>query len=102
MYCCAQVPLLAGTQLLFLTQAAAEPVTLHSLQSLVDKVTGAVTKRNPRVVPKQSTAVVEITSRNRICMELFRNYRELGRFTLRRGTETVAVGVVTKLYRIQS
>jgi len=96
-----RVPLLAGSQLHFFNQACSEPVVLRSLQALVDKTTGAVVKRMPRVLPRQSTAIVELTSRNKICLELFRNYKELGRFTLRRGTETVAVGICIKLYRMQ-
>jgi elongation factor 1 alpha-like protein len=96
-----RVPLLAGSQLHFFNQACSEPVVLRSLQAIVDKVSGTVTKRNPRVLPRQSTAIVEISARNKICLELFRNYKELGRFTLRRGTETVAVGICIKLYRMQ-
>ena len=90
-----KVPLLAGTQLVFFNQACAEPVSLHSLHSIVDKTTGAVIKRNPRVVPKSATAIVEITSKNKICLELFRTVKSLGRFSLRRGQETVACGIVT-------
>ena len=96
-----RVPLLAGSQLTFYTQACSEPIVLKSLMSIVDKVTGAVVKRNPRVLPRESTAVVELTARNKICLELFKNYRQLGRFSLRRGQDTVAVGVVIKLYRMQ-
>lgn len=86
--------------MIFYTQASQEPVQIHSLHSLLDAGTGEVLKRQPRVLPRQATAVIEILSKNKLCVELFRNYRELGRFTLRRGNETVAVGIVTKLYRM--
>jgi elongation factor 1 alpha-like protein len=95
-----RVPLLSGSQLTFYTQACSEPVVLRSLHSIIDKVSGGVIKRNPRVLPRESTAVVELTSRNKICLELFKNYRQLGRFSLRRGQETVAVGICIKLYRL--
>lgn len=90
-----KVPLLAGTQLVFFNQACAETVSLHSLHSIIDKTTGAVLKRNPRVIPKSATAIVELTSKNKICLELFRSVKSLGRFSLRRGQETVACGIVT-------
>jgi elongation factor 1 alpha-like protein len=94
-----KIPLVAGTQLIFFTQAVSEPIIIHSIHSIIDKVTGAVVKRSPRVLPRHSTAIVELTTRNKICLELFRNYRELGRFTLRRGNESVACGICVKLYR---
>jgi len=94
-----KIPLIAGSQLVFFTHATTEAVSIHSLIGIVDKVSGAVTKRRPRVIPRSSTAIVEIVCKNRICLELFRNYKSMGRFSLRRGQETVAVGIVTQLYR---
>lgn len=95
-----KVPLLQGSQLTFYTQAATEPIVLHSIVAIIDKVSGAVVKKSPRVLPRATTAIVELSSKNKICLELFRSYRELGRFTLRRGNETVAVGITTKLFRL--
>ena len=44
------------------------------------------------------SAVVELTTARPVCLELFRDFRNLGRFSLRRGVETVAVGIVSKIY----
>lgn len=96
-----RIPLLVGSQLTFFTQATTEPIVIHSIQALIDPVSGAIVKKSPRVLPRQSTAIVELTVKNKICLELFRNFRELGRFTLRRGNESVAVGICTKLYRMK-
>ncbi len=56
-------------------------------------------KKALRLLPRNSSAVVEITtdSGNAVCLELYSENRELGRFSVRRGTETIAVGVVTEL-----
>ena len=61
--------------------------------------TGDITKKNPRAIPRSSSAIIEITVKRPICVELFRSYRELGRFTLRRQGDTVGVCIITKLFR---
>ena len=63
---------------------------LHPLQ---------VTTKKPRALPKNSSAEIEVVIKSKACVELFRNYKELGRFSLRQDSKTVAVGIVTKLYR---
>jgi elongation factor 1 alpha-like protein len=96
-----RIPLITGAQLTFFTQATTEPVNILKITAIIDKVTGAVVKKMPRVLPRETTALVEFTSKNKICMELFRNFKALGRFSLRRGGETVAVGITTKLFQLR-
>ena len=43
------------------------------------------------------TGVVEITASRAVPLELYSDYRALGRVALRDGGRTIAVGVVTKL-----
>lgn len=42
------------------------------------------------------TALVEIKISKPICVELYANYRELGRFMLRHGGTTIAAGQITE------
>ena len=46
---------------------------------------------------KNSSAMVEIQTQRMICIELYSQYRELGRIMLRAGGSTIATGVVTQV-----
>lgn len=78
-----------------------QEVSIEKIISLVDKQTATHIQSTipPRLIARNSSAVININSKRAICIELFRQYRELGRFTLRRGDETVAVGIVTELFQ---
>jgi len=92
-----KIPIVAGTEVVLFTSTASEPAHVSKLYAILDKSTGAVTKKGPRALPKGCSAEIEITTERPICLELFSEFRELGRFSLRRGVETVAVGIVTKI-----
>lgn len=46
---------------------------------------------------KQSTALVEIEPTRSVCVELYKDFKELGRFMLRSGGSTIAAGIVTDI-----
>ena len=75
-------------------------VQLEKLIILVDRKTGERTQLNPRFV-KQDQAVIArfqlSQSGKGICMELFKNFAPLGRFTLREDNGTVAIGKILKI-----
>ena len=50
-----------------------------------------------RCLTKNTTAVIQIEVSRPVCMELYQDCRELGRFMLRSGGATIAAGVVTKV-----
>jgi elongation factor 1 alpha-like protein len=81
------------------TNISSEPANLARLFGLLDKASGKVIKKFPRAIPANSSAEIELTTKRPICLELFRNFKEFGRFSLRAGDKTIAVGIVTKLYR---
>jgi len=95
-----KVPLLKGSQLVLYTQSLAVPCTVRKLVSLLKKSTGEVSKKKPRCLTKNATAIVHITLQRPSCLELYREFRQLGRFTLRRAFDTVAVGIVTEIIDI--
>ena len=92
-----KIPLLSGSQLILYYQSTSEEVVCSKLIAVLDKSNGAVIKARPRAIGKQVSAEVELTCKRGICLELYRDNRALGRFSLRRGTETVAVGIVHSL-----
>lgn len=49
----------------------------------MDKKTGEKSKTRPRFVKQDQVAIMRLETNGIICMELFKNYPQLGRFTLR-------------------
>ncbi|EGG21453.1 Hsp70 subfamily B suppressor 1 [Cavenderia fasciculata] len=88
------VPITNGYQAVFHAHAMEEPATITKLVSLMDNA-GGVSKKNPRCVGDSASAVVEITLSRPACLELYSNYRQLGRFTLRESGKTIAAGIIT-------
>lgn len=72
--------------------------TVKKLVGLLDKTTGEVAQntKKPRLLTKGNNAMVEITTENPICLDLYTNSKELGRFMLRTGGKTIAAGMVTE------
>jgi translation elongation factor EF-1alpha len=44
---------------------------------------------------------LQLTCAKAVCAELYRDVRQLGRFSMRSGGDTVAVGVITKLWPVR-
>jgi len=75
-----------------------EAATVKKLVAQLSKSSGEVTKKKPRVLAKNSSALVEITTENLICLETYSESKELGRFMLRVGGKTIAAGMVTDIF----
>ena len=90
------IPIIRGAQVLFHIHSLDIPATLTQLESTTKRSTNK-TKNRPRAITSASSAVVEITLSDRICMEPFNMCRALGRFVLRRSGETIAVGIIEEV-----
>ena len=80
--------------------AAAVEVQLKKLITLVDRKTGERTQEHPRLVKQDQVAIARFElaqAGQAICMETFKRFPQLGRFTLRDEGRTVAVGKVLKI-----
>lgn len=75
-----------------------EAAIVKKIVSLLDKSTGEVVKERPRFLNRGMSAIIELKINRPICLELFQNYRELGRFMLRYGGNTIAAGIITEVY----
>lgn len=88
----------AGYSAVLHVHTAQEEVRVKKLVSELDKKTGEV-KPGPAPVFMKSgglcVAVLEVTQN--ICIDKFENQQQLGRFTLRDGTRTIAIGKVLRL-----
>jgi elongation factor 1 alpha-like protein len=89
------IPIIRGAQVLFHIHNLDIPAYVTQLISCTTKQR---TKARPRAISSSSTAEVEITLSDRICMEPFAECRSLGRFVLRRSGETIAVGIIEEVY----
>ncbi|EIE22483.1 hypothetical protein COCSUDRAFT_47906 [Coccomyxa subellipsoidea C-169] len=91
------LPILKGRQVSVHVHTAQESGQISRLVSVLNPKTGEVTKARPRALTKGQTAVVEISVARPMCVELYTDYRALGRIALRDGGHTIAVGIIVSL-----
>lgn len=87
------VPIINGTQVSLHIQSVDVPAVISKLV----KVTGSKLKTKPRRLLSGNNATVEIKFSERLCVETYTECKSLGRFALRRGGQTIAVGIVEQL-----
>ncbi|OEU19442.1 GTP_EFTU-domain-containing protein [Fragilariopsis cylindrus CCMP1102] len=89
------VPIIRGAQVIFHMHSLDVPTVLTKLVSILNR-DGSIKKERPRALTSSVSASIEFTISDRIVMEAFSDCRALGRFVLRRGGETIAIGVIDK------
>ncbi|XP_012279500.1 HBS1-like protein [Orussus abietinus] len=91
------IPITKGLPVVVHQQSLVEPAVITKLIAHLHKSTGEVVKKYPRCLAKNSSAIVEISTQRPICMELYREIKQLGRIMLRVDGTTIAAGLVTKI-----
>jgi elongation factor 1 alpha-like protein len=89
------VPIIRGSQVLLHMHSIDVPAVLNKLVSSEKR--GEKPRQNPRVLTGGVTATVEITLSERLVIEESNECKSLGRFVLRRGGDTIAVGLIDKV-----
>jgi translation elongation factor EF-1alpha len=79
-----------------LAQSINEPATITRLYAILDKQI----KKRPRALGDNVMASVRITPSRPICLELYSEFRQLGRVMLRDRGRTIAAGIVVELTRV--
>ncbi|XP_030641832.1 HBS1-like protein [Chanos chanos] len=92
-----EVPITQGFPVLLHYQTVSEPATIRKLISVLHKSSGEVLKKKPKCLSKGQNAVVEIQTQRPVALELYKDFKELGRFMLRYVGSTIAAGVVTEI-----
>ncbi|XP_056095836.1 HBS1-like protein isoform X1 [Rhinichthys klamathensis goyatoka] len=92
-----ELPITQGFPVLLHYQTVSEPATIRKLVSILHKSSGEVLKKKPKCLSKGQNAVVEIQTQRPVALELYKDYKELGRFMLRYVGSTIAAGVVTEI-----
>lgn len=87
-------PILRGTQVSFHMHSIDIPATITKL---ISRTTTTRTDTNPRFLGSGSSALVELTLSERVCLEEYKLCRALGRFVLRRSGATIAFGTIDTL-----
>uniref|UniRef100_A0ABI7X7J7 HBS1-like protein n=1 Tax=Felis catus TaxID=9685 RepID=A0ABI7X7J7_FELCA len=92
-----EIPITKGFPVLLHYQTVSEPAVIKRLISVLNKSTGEVTKKKPKLLTKGQNALVELQTQRPVALELYKDFKELGRFMLRYGGSTIAAGVVTEI-----
>ncbi|XP_059898489.1 HBS1-like protein isoform X1 [Gadus macrocephalus] len=92
-----EVPITKGFPVLLHYQTVSEPATIKRLVSVLHKSNGEVLKKKPKCLVKGMNAIVEVQTQRPVALELYKDYKELGRFMLRYVGSTIAAGVVTEI-----
>ncbi|CAG9773964.1 unnamed protein product [Ceutorhynchus assimilis] len=87
----------AGYSAVMHIHCAAEEITVKALICLIDKKSGDKSKTRPRFVKQDQVAIMRIECAGVICLEPFKLFPQMGRFTLRDENRTIAIGKVLKL-----
>eukprot|EP00574_Skeletonema_japonicum_P003872 CAMPEP_0201723832 /NCGR_PEP_ID=MMETSP0593-20130828/7731_1 /ASSEMBLY_ACC=CAM_ASM_000672 /TAXON_ID=267983 /ORGANISM="Skeletonema japonicum, Strain CCMP2506" /LENGTH=624 /DNA_ID=CAMNT_0048214975 /DNA_START=155 /DNA_END=2029 /DNA_ORIENTATION=- len=90
------VPIIRGSQVLLHMHSIDVPAVLNKIVSSEKRGDGKL-RLNPRVLTGGVTATVEITLSERLVIEESNECKALGRFVLRRGGDTIAVGLIDKV-----
>lgn len=90
------VPIIRGSQVLMHMHCLDVPAVISKIISKVNKRDGSEIPK-PRVLTGGSNATVEIKLNEKLCLETYSDCRSLGRFVLRRGGDTVAIGIIEEL-----
>ncbi|OBS68889.1 hypothetical protein A6R68_02557 [Neotoma lepida] len=69
----------------------------QALICLVDKKSGEKSKTRPRFVKQDQVCIARLRTAGTICLETFKDFPQMGRFTLRDEGKTIAIGKVLKL-----
>ncbi|XP_076758887.1 translation elongation factor EF-1alpha (GTPase) HBS1 [Xylocopa sonorina] len=92
-----KIPIIKGLLVVIHQQSLVQPAIITKLVAQLHRVTGETVKKKPRCLPKNSSAIIELTTQNPVCMELYRDVKQLGRIMLRVEGTTIAAGLITKI-----
>lgn len=87
----------AGYTCVMHVHTAQEEVTFTKLLHKLEKGTNRKSRRPPPFAKKGMKIIAILETQDPICIETYKNYPELGRFTLRDEGATIAIGKVLKL-----
>lgn len=94
-----EIPVTKGFMVVFHYQSITEPAVIKRLVSQLNKSSGEILKNKPKCLTKNSSAVIEIEFERPVCLELYKDFKDLGRFMLRYSGSTIAAGLVEEILK---
>ncbi|XP_014615382.1 PREDICTED: HBS1-like protein isoform X2 [Polistes canadensis] len=91
------VPITKGFPVIMHQQSLVQPAIITKLIAQLHKSTGDVIKKKPRCLLKNTSAIIEIVTQTPVCIELYKDVKQLGRIMLRVEGTTIAAGLITKI-----
>ena len=92
-----KTPITRGQPVIIFSFSSKVPGRISKLEAIVNPKSGETIKANPKCLTKNQNALVCIRLEEKSCMELFSNYKSLGRITVRDRNETLASGIIIEL-----
>jgi len=87
-------PITLGHNVIIYCSSLKVPAKFSKLEKLV---IGETEKKRPKCLLSNQTAFVIITTIERVCLDLFQNYKGLGRIAIRDDSGTLATGIIVEL-----
>jgi len=92
------MPIIPGLQVSLQAHTTRVSAKISGIRSIIDAKTGEIKKERPRCITQNQTAIVEVSTENPICIEVYSDFKPLGRLTLRESGRTLAAGIVTSIF----
>jgi elongation factor 1 alpha-like protein len=93
------IPITKGQAVTVHAHSAKHSGNIIKLEQIISQKTGDVLKKNPMCLKKSNVANIIVRSNDKMCLELFRNFRTFGRVTLRDSGKTIAAGIITDILK---
>ena len=87
----------AGYNAVMHIHSCVEEVQVAELLSMVDRKTGDRSKKKPRFVRTDDVVICRLQASFPLCIETFKDFPQMGRFTLRDEGKTVAIGKIIRI-----
>jgi elongation factor 1 alpha-like protein len=91
------IPITKGFPVVIHFGSSSEQAVVKKLVSQINRSTGEVMKNRPRCLFKNSSGVVVIEVSRPICLEKYKDNKDLGRFMLRSSGNTIAAGLIDQI-----
>ncbi|CEF67542.1 HBS1-like protein [Strongyloides ratti] len=88
-----QTPIIKGTRCELFAHSLCVPCNIKKLKKSIDKKHN-IEKEKPRMLLKNSLAIVQIATDSPVNLEEFNKCQALGRFSLRASGQTIAAGII--------
>ena len=91
------LPVLRGTEVVVYVATSRCPARITRINYIFNPSDGSIIKKNPKSIRSHDCAEIELEFKEKMCVELFSNYKVFGRVIIREKKETLFVGTIKKI-----